>query len=210
MSSLDFSYEYQFFGKETALNDVVFETSQASRVKQCHSADVITIDKPLSEYEWPECDAIITKKPQLSIGVITADCAPILLSGDGVIAAVHAGWQGALKGVIDNTIQAMTCEAEGVTAMIGPSISKNSYEVSKGFEKPFIDLHHEAHVFFQEKNEEKLLFDLKSYCAFRLKLCGVHQIDVSDIDTLTNPDYHSHRGGAGAKDRNLSVIMING
>ena len=186
--------------------------SKASRVKQCHSSEVIVLEVPLENDDWPEADALVTSIPNLPIGVITADCVPILLAYEEgkCVAAIHAGWQGALNGVIENTIEVMNDSPHLIKAMIGPAISECSYEVSKGFEKPFIEKNKEAASFFTEKNADKLLFDLKSYCVFRLGLCGVTDVDVNDIDTLTNLSYHSHRGGAGTTERNLSAIMING
>lgn len=204
------TYRNHFCNKNHALDKEVFDVSRASRVKQTHSSEVVMMDVPQRPDEWVEADAIVTRTPNLPIGVITADCVPILLSGDGVIGAAHAGWQGALNGVIDNTIAAMDCDPVTIQAHIGPAIGAQSYEVSKGFEAPFIACDLNAIQFFTEKNADKWLFDIKSYCADRLRKCGVTNITISEIDTLTHPDYHSHRGGAGAKDRNLSVIMING
>ena len=210
MSSLKLPSTYQFFDKKTALNDFVFGIACAARVKQTHSSKCVVIDEPFQDGEWVEADAIVTRTPHLPIGVITADCAPILFFADGVIGAAHAGWQGAVGGVIEGAVKAMECDSKAIHACIGPCISKASYEVSKEFEKPFIDAHAEAAQFFTQKSADKLLFDLKSYCAFRLSLAGVNHVEISDIDTLTNPNYHSHRGGATSTERNLSAIMIDG
>ena len=215
MSSLKAPYQYQFFDRNTGLNDAVFNVQQCTRVKQVHSNTCIVVNEPFDDGVWVEADAMVTDKPDLPIGVITADCAPVLLKGkraDGkiVIGAAHAGWQGALGGVLDNTVQKMACDVDTIEAFIGPCISKSSYEVSKGFEKPFVEHNPKAILFFTEKNADKLLFDLKGYCAWRLRLSGVQSIQVSDVDTLTNPQYHSHRGGANGTERNLSAIMISG
>lgn len=210
MSSSKSPHQYHFFDKNTALNDRIFGASRAARVKQTHSSKCVSIDQPFAADEWIEADAIVTRTPNVPIGVITADCAPVLLVANGVVGAAHAGWQGAVNGVLENTVAAMKCDPITIQACIGPCISKQSYEVSKGFEKPFVDRHAESTKFFTVKSEEKLLFDLRAYCAFRLGLCGVQNVEISDIDTLTNESYHSHRGGAGVGDRNLSAIMING
>ncbi|PCH99392.1 MAG: polyphenol oxidase [Alphaproteobacteria bacterium] len=210
MSSFNTPYQYQFFDRKTALDDVVFGMSHAVRVKQTHSAACVVIDRPFADGQWVEADALVTRTPNIPIGVITADCAPIILIGDGVVAIIHAGWQGAVNGIVENTVSAMDCDPSTIQAFIGPCIAQGSYEVSKGFEKPFVEAHPEAIEFFSKKNDEKLLFDLKSYCVFRLSLASVRDVEVSNIDTLTDENYHSHRGGATSKDRNLSATMING
>ena len=199
-------YQYQFFDKETSLNDAVFDVAPCHRVKQTHSNTVIEVSDP--QTDWIEADGIVTRTPNLPIGVITADCAPVLFYGDGVIGAAHAGWQGAVNGVLDNTIDAMQCAPSSIQASIGPCISQTSYEVSIGFEKPFLDRNPESERFFIEGKPNKLHFDLAGYCAFRLSLYGIQKIHIDGRDTLTDPQFHSHRGGASSTERNLSAIMI--
>lgn len=201
-------YSHQFFDKKTALNQVIFDVSSCHRVKQIHSNKVIEVSIP--QEKWIEVDAIITRVPNLPIGVITADCAPVLFYGERVIGAAHAGWQGAVNGVLDNTVTVMNCAPESIKAYIGPCIAQKSYEVSIGFEKPFLEKHAEAERFFLSGKTGKLQFDLAGYCAFRLAICGVRQIQIDGRDTLTDPNFYSHRGGATSTERNLSAIMING
>lgn len=202
-------FTYQFFDKNTQLNDNVFGVSKTNRVKQIHSAKVIEIIEP--QRTWIEADAIITRTSNLPIGVITADCAPVLFySDEGVIGAIHAGWQGAVSGVLENTIEAMQCPSSSIQAFIGPCISQSSYEVSIGFEKPFLDHNAEAEKFFIGGKADKLHFDLAGYCAFQLRNAGVQKIHIDGRDTLTDPQFHSHRGGATSSERNLSAIMIKG
>jgi len=198
---------HQFFDSKTNLNDNVFEVSKASRVKQIHSNDVVEISTPLTD--WVEADAIVTRTSHLPIGVITADCAPVLFYGDNVIGASHAGWQGALSGVLESTIETMNCDLNTIKAYIGPCISQKSYEVSKGFEIPFLDHAPVSERFFMAgKSSDKLQFDLAGYCAFRLTRIGITKIQIDGRDTVTHPDFHSHRGGATTAERNLSAIMI--
>ena len=199
-------YIHRFFNRETPLNSTIFGTLPAQRVKQVHSSHVIEVSS--LQHEWVEADSIVTRKPFLPIGVITADCAPVLFYADGVVGAAHAGWQGALNDVLDNTVAAMDVAPATIQAYIGPSIQQQSYEVSMGFEHPFVQKHPESERFFIAGNEGKLHFDLAGYCAFRLSLCGVKSIHIDGIDTLTHPDYHSHRGGATSTERNLSAIML--
>lgn len=214
MSSLNAPYSYQFFDKKTSINADVFGRRRAARVKQIHSADCVLIDRVFKDGEWVEADAIVTTKPGVPIGVITADCAPILFygrrDGEPVIGAAHAGWQGALKGVLENTLNLMACPVSNVVAHIGPCIAQMSYEVSDGFEDPFVKHNAGAWAFFKPGREGKLQFDLAGYCAFRLRAAGVLNITISGVDTLTHDLYYSHRGGAKPGERNLSAIMING
>ena len=202
------NFKYQFFDKNTDLNDSVFDINPAIRVKQVHSSKVIKVNKPLDT--WVEADALVTNTPNLPIGVITADCTPVLFCSDGVVGAAHAGWQGALNGVLENTVDLMGGEIANIHAFIGPCISQKSYQVSVGFEAPFIKRDNEAERFFMSGTDNKLQFDLAGYCAFRLNQCGVQKIKIDGADTLTNNKFHSHRGGADVKERNLSAIMIKG
>jgi copper oxidase (laccase) domain-containing protein len=100
----------------------------------------------------------------------------------------------------------MACPAETITAMIGPCIAQKSYEVSVGFEKPFLDNDEEAERFFMSGQVGKLHFDLAGYCAFRLQKAGINKVEINGIDTLTNTNFYSHRGGDGG--RNLSAIKM--
>ena len=199
-------FNHCFFNKKTNLNATIFDVAHAQRVKQVHGNNVITIDKP--QEEWVEADALVTRTLNLPLGILTADCAPILFYGDGVVGAAHAGWQGAFNGILDNTVKAMNIDPNAIQTFIGPSIQQKSYEVSVGFETPFLEKHPEAERFFIAGKAGKLHFDLSGYCAFRLSLCGVKSIHIDGTDTLTHHDYHSHRGGASSSERNLSAIML--
>jgi YfiH family protein len=201
--------KYYFFNKQTDINSPVFGTTPTHRAKQTHSVTVITVDN--AQTEWIEADGIVTRTPNLPVGIITADCVPVLFQAEGVIGAAHAGWQGALNGILENTIDAMQCEPRTITAYVGPCIAQKSYEVSLGFEKPFLGHDCEAERFFMSgRNADKLQFDIAGYCAFRLLNTGIQTIKIDGRDTRTHPDFHSHRGGATSHDRNLSAIMIKG
>jgi YfiH family protein len=198
-------FQYHFFDKKTGLNDKIFEISKANRVKQTHSNKVVEVNVP--QTEWIEADGIVTRTPNLPIGVITADCVPVLFYGDDVVGCAHAGWQGALGGILENVVRIM--DTNSIKAFIGPSIQQSSYEVSIGFEKPFIKHDRDAEQFFVAgKTIDKLQFDLSGYCSFRLKQCGVVNIETDKRDTLTDRNFHSHRGGANHLERNLSAIML--
>lgn len=202
------SYQYCFFNKGTPFDNQVFDVMPAVRVKQVHSNKVVTVNAPLTE--WVEADAVVTRMQNIPIGVITADCAPVVLIADGVVGVAHAGWQGALNGILENTVSEMEVAPADIVAYIGPCIAQKSYEVSEGFERPFLERDDEAERFFMAGAKDgKLQFDLSGYCAFRLSQCGVRNVKIDGTDTLTDAEYHSHRGGAGSVDRNLSAVMIN-
>lgn len=170
----------------------------------------------------PEADAMVTDQPGIALGILTADCAPVLLSGrtgEGkpVIGAAHAGWKGALGGILESTVSAMAAkgvEPGNIRAAIGPCIGVESYEVGGDFRDPFMQ--HDAEsvaFFFNHATKGKYLFDLPGYAAWRLKKAGVHHISVKGIDTCFNEeDYFSFRRATHRKEpdygRQASVIVI--
>lgn len=186
---------------------------------QIHSAICLAVSGPVPE--TVEGDALVTAMPGVSIGVLTADCAPVLFSGhtlqgQKVIGAAHAGWGGAVKGILEATVAAMVVEGadpQTIHAAIGPCIAQSSYEVSRGFENPFLDEDVQAQKFFKAKGEDKWLFDLPGYAAFRLKRAGVRHISGGDIDTYGDEAaYFSYRRSTHRKEqeygRQISVIGI--
>lgn len=169
----------------------------------------------------PKADAFVTRTKALALSVLAADCAPILLFDPKTqtIAAAHAGWQGAIEGVINNTIIKMHdichCNPSDIIAAIGPCIGKNSYEVGQDFLERFLGETADNELFFSpsKANEDKYYFDLKSYCATKLKQCGISNIDILPNDTFAeDKDFFSNRrrNKAGEADfgRNLSAIML--
>jgi YfiH family protein len=131
--------------------------AQLVTLYQVHSADAVTIIAPFEDALRPRADALVTDRPRLALGILTADCAPVLLADRtaGVVAAAHAGWKGAIGGVTDATLAAM--EALGadrarITAAIGPCISRASYEVDDGFLQRFAAVDHANERFFAPGN----------------------------------------------------------
>lgn len=167
-------------------------------VKQVHGDQVFYLQGRASTANI-EADALITTQRNVLIGVKTADCVPILLeSEDGkVIAAIHAGWRGALSGVIDSTISMMSELTElNLKAAIGPAIALHSYEVDQNFYNNFVsDLGAQiADQFFETKTSNRLLFDLPGFCQYKLSILGVSEVEDLAIDTVTNPqDFFSYR-----------------
>ena len=189
---------------------------------QIHSAICTFIDAPQDKI--PQGDALVTDKPNIVLGILTADCAPVLFTGvkdngEALIGAAHAGWKGALGGVLQATVKVMLEHGailETIQAIVGPTITKASYEVSKGFESPFLEEGKEAIQFFSEgRAEDKLFFDLPGFNAFQLQKTGVKNIILSDIDTLSDEkNYFSNRRrvhrGEPDYGRQIATIMIRG
>ena len=168
------------------LPDVVPSTSLV-RAKQVHSADVKIVTQAWDDP--PEADALVTNKTGLALGIVTADCAPVLLADPhaGVIGAAHAGWRGALNGVIENTVAAMVslgASIDSIGAAIGPTIAQDSYEVDQAFRDQFEE---SDGRFFQPGREGHLQFDLPAYVAQRLGLAGVGLVEDLREDTYTQP-----------------------
>jgi YfiH family protein len=186
-------------------------------VQQCHGNACIVVDGHSDTLNLA-ADAMVTTTPGLGLGILTADCAPVLLAADGVVGAAHAGWGGALNGVLENTVEAMEklgAARAGIVAAIGPCIGMKSYEVSVGFEKVFLAEDSFSECFFKSAAKpDKFMFDLAGYCAYRLARAGVRRVDIKGVDTLANPEhYFSHRRttleGGRQRGLQLSVIALN-
>jgi len=185
-------------------------------LKQVHSARVITVEKPFAEGERPEADAMVTDRKGLRLGIVTADCVPVLLvdAAAGVIGAAHAGWRGALGGVLDETVQRMTelgASPERIIAAIGPAIAPENYEVDAPFCAQFSEV--DRRMFFSPGRENHWQFDLPGYVGWRLSKAGVGMCDHLRIDTYANEvDFHSYRRathrGEPADGRQYSLIAL--
>lgn len=157
------------------------------RLKQVHSSAVFAVAH--AAQALPEGDALVTDRPGLALGIVTADCAPVLLADPaaGVIGAAHAGWRGALGGVLENTVAAMVslgAEPANIVAAIGPTIAQASYEVEKGFRDAFEE---EDTRFFVSGRPGHCQFDLPAYVAHRLQAAGVGQVEDLGEDTYAQP-----------------------
>ncbi|WCR11849.1 peptidoglycan editing factor PgeF [Paracoccus stylophorae] len=167
-------------------------------VKQVHSADVVTLrdGDEIENIRDIQADAIVTARRGVALGVLTADCQPILLADPdaGVIGACHAGWKGALDGVIEATVAAMrNLGATGIRAVIGPTISQRNYEVSEDFMEDFLIEDPEYHRFFSGGPNGRPMFDLPSFGLFRLRGQGV-EAEWSRHCTYSDPDrFFSYR-----------------
>jgi len=196
----------------------ISETSLC-KAHQVHSAKVITATEAWTRENAPQADAIVTATPGLAVGVTTADCLPILLA-DGknrVIAAAHAGWKGALGGVIEATLDAMRqlgASLPDIVAAIGPGIAQGSYEVGSEFRDRFMQEDSGNQLYFiHGARPGHYLFDLKAYAKDRLRDAGVAHINVLAHDTcLEENTFFSYRRttlrGESAYGCQLSAIVL--
>ena len=180
-------------------------------LKQVHGIEVVTVKTPWALGQGPEADAMVTNTPGLGLGIITADCAPVLFSDTTgrIVGAAHAGWRGALAGVLEATVAAMQAlGAKQIVAAIGPCIHAPSYEVSADLRAPVLARNPEDARFFTQGRPGHWQFDLPSYCAARLAAIGA---EILPHDTCANePEFFSHRRrtlrGEPAIGHQISVI----
>ena len=167
---------------------------------QSHSPNVVVAEAPWTTGDRPQADAIVTRMRALAIGVTTADCGPVLLADPrtGVIGAAHAGWRGALTGVVEATVAAMERlgAARGqIRAAIGPMIRQTSYEVGPDLVARFRAEDPAASRFFAPaKREAHAMFDLAGYIAARLKRAGITAVEDTGLCTYADPQrFFSYR-----------------
>jgi len=185
-------------------------------VHQIHSATVVQAERPWPQGERPEADALVTDRANLLLGILTADCAPVLFADAeaGVIGAAHAGWRGALAGVTDATIRAMEglgSRRQHISAAVGPCIAQLSYEVGEDFRRRFADEEPGSERFFMESASGKPHFDLQAYVVHRLLAAGIEQADAIRLDTYAEPDrFYSYRRAThrGEPDYGRQVSLI--
>jgi len=173
---------------------------------QIHSPDAVIASGPWAGASRPRADAIVTRTEGIAIGVTAADCGPILLADPNarVIGAAHAGWKGALTGILESTIDAMEklgAERGGVVAAIGPMIRQQSYEVGSEFVERFIDAEADNAVFFvPSPREGHAMFDLAGFIRMRLENAGVLMIDDVGADTYSDERFFSYRRSVHRKE----------
>lgn len=187
-------------------------------VAQVHSARVIHVEKTWAVGQRPEADAMVTREPGLILGVLTADCAPVLFQDHkaGVIGAAHAGWRGAVSGIVEETMAAMIeigAEKSRIKAVVGPCIAQASYEVGADMMSSLLGLHMEAGQFLkQAERDGHAYFDLAGYICWRGRNAGMAIESVAE-DTYTQPEkYFSYRRTTHEKGqdygRQISCIML--
>ena len=205
-------------GNRTRAAEAVLSEAPLVSVYQIHSPVCVTVQAPWSDDARPEADALVTGQPGILLGIVTADCAPVLLAdrAAGVIGAAHAGWKGAIAGVTDNTIAAMEAlgaRREAIAAAIGPCIAQASYEVDDRFAERFIAEHSANGRFFAAGRAGHWQFDLEGYVAHRLELAGLACIERLGLDTCADPaQFYSFRRatqrGEASYGRQISLIGL--
>ncbi len=183
---------------------------------QIHSAEVVTVTTPYPDADRPRADALVTDRPGIALGILTADCAPVLFADTqaGVVGAAHAGWKGAIGGVTDATIAAM--EALGadrarIVAAVGPCIARASYEVDAAFRDRFLGDDPANERFFADGKAGHAWFDLEAYVAHRLAAAGIGRVETLGQDTYSQPDrFYSYRRAThrGEPDYGRQISLI--
>jgi len=189
-------------------------------VYQVHSSDVALADKPWKMEDRPKLDAMVSSTPDIAIGVMTADCGPVLFSDakNGVVGAAHAGWKGATGGILENTISAMEkigAERENIVAVLGPTISQKHYEVGPEFVENLLSLNSSNDTYFiPSKNEHHAMFNLPQYIVDRLIADGVETSWTGDCTYADEEQFFSYRRKTHRDEadygRQISVIKVNG
>lgn len=189
-------------------------------VHQIHSPDAAVATGPWQDGSRPRADAIVTRAEGLAIGVTAADCGPILLVDQAarVIGAAHAGWKGALTGIVESTVAAMEklgAERGGIVAAIGPLIRQHSYEVGGEFVERFVEADAENALFFLPSSREgHAMFDLAGFIRMRLESAGVLMIDDVGVDTYSDERFYSYRRSVHRREpdygRHVHAIVLEG
>ncbi|MGO1118730.1 peptidoglycan editing factor PgeF [Rhodovibrionaceae bacterium A322] len=205
--------------RQIALERVGLPDGHLLTCYQIHSPDVVEVTTPWAPDASPKADATVTRKSGIALGVLTADCAPVLFADAqaGVIGAAHAGWKGAIGGVLAATVSAMEdlgAKRERIVAAIGPCIAHSSYEVGPDFPKPFLqDNPDNASYFWPKQSGGKPHFDLKGFVGKQLERCGLSRIGCLPHDTYADPEsFFSYRRTChrqeGDYGRGLSLIYL--
>ncbi|MGJ3647970.1 peptidoglycan editing factor PgeF [Sphingomonas sp. GlSt437] len=185
-------------------------------VHQLHSADAVTIVTPYEHLLRPRADAMVTARPDIALGILTADCAPVLLADTqaGIVGAAHAGWKGALGGITDATVHAMEAlgaERSRIVAAIGPCIARASYEVDDAFLHRFAEADPANERFFAPGRPGHHQFDLEAYVAHRLAAAGIGKVEALGLDTYADEDrFFSYRRAThrGESDYGRQIALI--
>ena len=213
LSSAD-SRDSVFENRARAVRVLGVEPALLMGVTQVHGHDVATVTEAWAAGAGPRADAMVTDRPGFALGIVTADCAPVLFADvhAGVVGAAHAGWRGAVSGVIEATIAAMVAlgaQAGHIAAAVGPCIGQESYEVGPDLR----DAVGHAAYFVPGRRADRWQFDLPGYCAARLRSAGIGAVVALGADTLADDErFFSHRrrtlAGGGPIGHQISVIAL--
>ncbi len=194
------------------------EPGQLLGLTQVHGIEVARATEAWTPGAGPRADAAVTDRPGLALGIVTADCAPVLFADSeaGVVGAAHAGWRGAVAGILEATISAMLdlgATRPGIAAAVGPCIGQDSYEVGSDLRDTVLAANPDDHAFFRAGRREHWHFDLAGYCAARLSAAGLGRVESLGIDTAANEArFFSHRrhtlAGGGPIGHQISIIAL--
>jgi len=189
-------------------------------VHQIHSAEVVHATAPWPDDARPQADAMVTDRPGLVLGILTADCAPVLFAdaAAGVIGAAHAGWKGAFTGVVEATVAAMEslgADRARIAAAVGPAIARRSYEVDETFYRRFVESDPDNDHFFTPGRDGHHQFDLEGFVLSRIASAGVTRAEALELDTYSDPDrFFSYRRSVHKSEptygRQISLIALPG
>jgi YfiH family protein len=198
--------------------DAVLDGAPLVSVHQVHSPDCMIVDAPWDDTSRPHADALATRLPGIVLGIVTADCAPVLFADAeaGVVGAAHAGWKGAFHGVIANTVTAMVAlgaRREKIAAAIGPCIAQASYEVDVAFRARFLEADPANARHFADGRAGHCQFDLEGYVAACLASAGLTRIERLGLDTYADPQrFYSYRRathrGEPAYGRQIALVGL--
>lgn len=186
--------------RETVANALGVSGDRLCSPYQIHSADAVIVDDPWPADHGPKADAVVCAKPGIAVAVNTADCTPVLFADPkaGVVAAAHAGWKGAIGGVLKWTVEAMIetgATRQNITAAIGPTISQAAYEVGPEFKARFVEENDSyARFFIPSEQEGHHMFDLPAFVELRLEEAGVDSVQNTALCTYGDEErFFSYR-----------------
>ncbi len=205
--------------RTAAMQTLNADPDELTTVHQIHSADVVKVEEPWPLMHRPKADGMVTDRPGVALGIMTADCAPVLFADTdaGVVGAAHAGWRGALAGVLQATLEAMEtlgAARSQVAAALGPCIRKSSYEVGPEFRATFLETDPAHRSYFEPAvRDGHFMFDLAGFIVDGLWSLGVASVDDVNVDTYVDADrFFSYRRtthrGESDYGRGLSVVMM--
>ena len=206
--------------RKLVANRLGFSASNMVSLRQLHSTTSVLIDanSDTRKHESEEADAMVTNTANIALAILSADCVPVLFAAPSIslVAAAHAGWRGAVDGVLESTIEMMVkqgAQPQQIEAVIGPAIQQENYQVGRDLRDYVLEHHSDAKIFFIDEVEKKYRFDLPGFVRWRLSAAGLLQIHNLSIDTYSeSSNLFSHRKATHAAlpdtGRQISVIGL--